>query len=223
MFYHITASWAKMNWSRGDKRKQCVTLPCQILSSFRSCLCLAESINSYHSLIPPPSIPSLTLLGYVQKRMPVDEFGQRGDVGTCLCVQSTWWCVSCQPDGNGCRVETYSEFKLCPSHWSLLACWLTSLQRSHPKNKGVQETCVHMQAETWVYASTPHQITAETHAHKASSNYILLQKQNQPPVIKRWYNLASPSLPWSLSPINMLPCIKVYMSSQLHHRLECFD
>lgn len=62
-----------------------------------------------------------------------------------------------------------------------------------------------------------------SHAHKARSNHILLRKQNQPPIIKGWYDLASPSLPWSLSPINMLPCVKVYTSSLLHHHLECLD
>lgn len=41
----------------GVKGKCCITLPCQIPSTFRSCLCAAWPTTSHRSLIPPPLDP----------------------------------------------------------------------------------------------------------------------------------------------------------------------
>lgn len=165
--------------------------------------------------------------------MPADEFGRYSDVGTCLYVRPTWWCVSCQPDGDGCMVETYLEFKLCPSHRSPLAPWLTPPQGSHPKNKGVRA-----QAETRVYAITAHQwfVWIEIKIKKAQMQIYMHTKLAQTGSL---YNSGISllllrldedllgafgcSISMKLESNQHVPCIKVYTSARLHHHHECFD
>lgn len=106
--------------------------------------------------------------------MPADKFGRCSYVGTCLNVWPTWWCVSCHPDGDGCMVETYLEFKLCPSHWSPLAPWLTLPQGSHPKNKGTAPGYMLSQLIISLYVCVDGKKSnakADRHAHRASSDF----------------------------------------------------
>lgn len=106
--------------------------------------------------------------------MPADKFGRCSYVGTCLNVWPTWWGVSCHPDGDGCMVETYLEFKLCPSHWSPLAPWLTLPQGSHPKNKGTAPGYMLSQLIISLFVCVDgkkNNAKADRQAHKASSNF----------------------------------------------------
>lgn len=115
--------------------------------------------------------------------MPADKFGQYSYVGTCLNVWPTWWCVSCHPDGDGCMVETYLEFKLCPSHSSPLAPWLTLPQGGHPKNKGTAQGYMLSQLIISLFVGVDgnkNNTKADRHAHKASSNFSSYNRKIRP-------------------------------------------
>lgn len=113
-------------WQNELVKGKCgITLPCQILSTFSIlcvCVCVAQSITSHLSSnpspfrTPSPPPPSLTLLGSVQKPRHFSDVCTRLPI-----AQPNRWCVSCQSRSDGCIVETYLEFELCPSRRSPLA------------------------------------------------------------------------------------------------------
>lgn len=158
--------------------------------------------------------------------MPADKFGRYSSVGTCLNVWPTWWCVSCHPDGDGCMVETYLEFKLCPSHWSPLAPWLTLPQGSHPKNKGTVQG--YMLSQLIISLSVcvdgkKHNTKADRHAHKASSNFYNRRISLLFLMLGDYLLAFSISSSFFIESNQHVPCIKVYTSTRFHHHLECFD
>lgn len=73
------------------------------------CLCVV-----YNALIPPPSRPLINIVGPRSKADACRWVWRCRHMPVC---GSSRWCVSFQPNGDGCIVETYLECKLCPSQW----------------------------------------------------------------------------------------------------------
>lgn len=141
-----------MNWWRGSK-ENVVSLWHVKSPPPLGPVCFLYGLSP--AIIPESHPLSDPLINIVGPRSKADACGwiwEYSDSGTCLRVLwPTWWCVfwlSCQPDTDGCTLETYLEFELCPSSRSPLAPCLTSPQGTHPKNKGAHvPVCTYKQRQ----------------------------------------------------------------------------
>lgn len=79
-------------------------------------VCTGQSISSRLSSNPSffwPLRLFINIVGLRPKASP--GWGEVTCAHGCY-ARPSCWCVSCQPHGDGCIVETYLEFELCPSH-----------------------------------------------------------------------------------------------------------
>lgn len=108
--------------------------------------------------------------------------------------------ISCQLEGDGCMLETYLEFEVCPSHWSPLTPCLTPVQVSRSKNKEAHVLDAHRRRNKGV----------RYHASRvfiSACKYKGKQYTASCWITRKLYS--GPRFPWSSSLINMLPASKL--------------